>query len=334
VSQLAILLALVREYGTVHEMASFLRVRGLKGGSTWAQLIEERIRPALAEGLLTEDALVGFLRDVEEYGRQHVFLFQGKGNGNAVPTSRAVAGWLDERGITDLLQSSTIVNMPKRPTVSEVRRERRSGVDMLTVKVIETRAFDTFITQRELDGHRYSREYQRAEARSVNVVRFHSDGLIEFRVQSHKNGSGKYEEELSKLQTMVMPLFNPTRSSPIRLAKAKATIYENRQNLTSVISFAGTDIRNTAGHQFTAHCTSQQNLFSHPATDKSLALLTADGEGYHEGLNLWWLAQAKERPQERMHVRLGGASNEFVVTQLCSPGDYEYVLAEIRKFNR
>lgn len=333
-SSLETLLALIQEYGTVREMADFLRARGLGGGSTWAQLVQDRILPALDVGTLTDVALVGFLRDAEEYGRQHVFLFQWKGDGNVVPSKKAVSGWLEERGATDLLESSTIVNMPQRPTIAEVRRERAGGTDVLTAKVIETRRYDTFLGQKELSGGRYSKEYQRDEARAVNVVRFHSHGLVEFRVQSHKGASRDYDSELTELQKIVVPLFNPTRSHAVSLVRAKNNLYTDRHNLESTISFSGTEIRNSAGYQFTAACDRQKNLFAHEATDRSVEMLTADGEGYHDALNLWWLAQVRGRPKERIHVRLGGAPNEFVVTQSCSRGDYEHVLAEIRKYNR
>lgn len=334
VSTIETLLALVQEYGTVREMADFLRARGLAGGSTWPQLVQERILPALSDGTLTEEALIVFLRDAEEYGRQHIFLYQWKGEGNVIPSPKAVGRWLDERGATDVVDSSTIVNMPKHPTIAEVRRERASGSDILTIKIIETRAYDTFIGQKEIAGDRYSREYQRAEARAVNVVRFHSHGLVEFRIQSHKGASRDYDAELAKLQKMVMPLFNPVRSVTASLVRAKNSLYSDRHNLEASISFSGTEIRNSAGYQFSANCDRQKNLFSHEATDKSVEMLTADGEGYHDALNLWWLAQAKGRPKERIHVRLGGAPNEFVVTQSCTRGDYEHVLAEIRKYNR
>jgi len=334
VSTIDTLLALVQEYGTVREMSDYLRTRGLVGGSTWPQLVQERILPALHNGTLTEEALIGFLRDAEEYGRQHVFLYQWKGDGNVIPSPKAVGVWLEDRGATGVLESAKVVNMPSRPTIAEVRRERAGGSDILVIKIIETRAYDRFIVQKELADDRYSREYERVEARAVNVVRFHSHGLVEFRLQSHKGASRDYDAELAKLQKMVMPLFNPLRCATVSLVGAKNNLYGDRHNLETSISFSGAEIRNSAGYHFSANCDRQQNLFSHGATDKSVEMLTADGEGYHDALNLWWLPQTKGRPKERIHVRLGGAANEFAVTQSCSRGDYEHVLTEIRKYNR
>jgi hypothetical protein len=325
------LLELLQRYGTVRDLGEFLRSRGISGGTSWAQLIDDRIKPALKTGALSTETLLVYLRDAEEYGRQHVFLFRHK---TGVPSAAVVKSWLKDVGADCVLAASRVLDLPEKPEIAEVRRDPSNRGEILVIKVIERRTYDTLLRVTALDeAGRYSREYQREEARAVNIVRVHPGGLVEFRVNQHKTASRDYDTELAELKAMVRNLLDPMALRPINLVKAKSTLYDKRHDLRNELSFSSTHIRDTDGVSHTSACGGQESLFSFERTEQSIALLTADGGGYHESLNVWWLAKVKARPHQKVHVILSGSDNEFAVTQGCSRGDYEHILGEILRFN-
>jgi hypothetical protein len=68
---------LLRENGNMGEIALQLKERSLTYSATgWDELFEKRIAPAIESAKLDRSDLVNWLRDAEEYGRQHVFLYE------------------------------------------------------------------------------------------------------------------------------------------------------------------------------------------------------------------------------------------------------------------
>ena len=328
------LFELIQRYGTVRELSDFLQSRGHGGGNSWAQLIDDRIKPALEKGKLSLETLLTFLRDAEEYGRQHVFLFRRTAAGNSVPSDSNVRGWLNSVGSLSVMDEPRILDLPETREIAEVRRDPASHSEILVIKVIERCTHDTLLRVTEPDDSgRYSKEYVREETRAVNVVRVHQNGMLEFRLTQHRGASRNYDAELRDLKAIVSGLIDPATLHPINLVKAKNKLYEKRHELNGTVSFSSTHIRDSDGVSHTAACGGQVSLFSFSRTEQSIATLTADGEAYPDSLNVWWLKQEQKPPHQKIHVLLSGADNEFAITQQCSRGDYEHVLGEILRFN-
>lgn len=326
------LLTLIQEQSTVRDFSSFLKSRGLAGGATWSDL-HDRARSALQNNRLSEKDLSEFLSEAEEYGRQHVFLYRVKGI-PILPSRRKIESWLQQHGALGTLAEAQVVEKPNEPMIAEVRRDPAKGGDVFVIKIVETRTYDAFLGIEELGGGRYSRQYQREEVRAVNVIRVHSDGILEIRIFSHRGGSTDYGKQLAEIWTLIGDLVKPTEALPLSLVKAKKHLYESRHGLEDTVSFSSTLLRNSAGVNVTAACGRQQSLFSDDATDAGLQTMTTKGEAYCDEHNLWWLKQKKGRPTQDIHVMMAGEPNEFAVPQQCSRADYEHVLSEIRRFNR
>lgn len=331
-SKVETLLSLIQEQSTVRDFASFLKSQGLPGGATWSDL-EDRARSAVQKNRLSEKELTEFLSEAEEYGRQHVFLYRIKG-GVVFPSHKKIESWLQQHGAAGTLAEAQVVDKPNEPMIAEVRRDPAKSGDVLVIKIVETRTYDTFLGTEERGGGRYTREYQREKVRAVNVIRVHSDGILEIRIFSHRSGSTDYGQQLAELWTFIADLVRPTEATPLSLVKAKKNLYESRHSLEDTVSFSSTLLRNSAGINVTAACGRQQSLFSDDATDAGLQTMTTKGEAYCDEHNLWWLKQKKGRPTQDIHVMMAGEPNEFAVPQQCSRADYEHILSEIRRFNK
>ncbi len=326
---------LIKRYGTVRDFGDFLESRGFGRANTWDKIFEDIVRPALKRNSLSEQALFAYLRDVEEYGKQHVFLFERRIKGPVVPTAQHIRVWLRDHDAEDVLETPKVIDFPDAPEVVEVRRDDFDPGEVLVIKIVETRTFDRLLKTTELrEGRFYSKEYEREVDRGVNIVRVHPTGLVEIRVFQRRGGSAHYHEELSTVLALLDGLIDATTLDPRSLVKAKKKLYDDRHALAGVVSFSGTAIRDSDGVNHTSACKRQTNLFAFDKTEKSVAALTEDGEAYHDSLNVYWLKQEKKRPKADVHVLMSGEPNEFAIPHQCSRGDYEHVLREILKYNK
>ena len=326
------LLDLLERYGTVRDLSDFLGSRGIEFANTWDKM-KDSLRTSFKKGKVSEDTLLTYLRDAEEYGRQHVFLFKRVVQGPPVPTQQHIRVWLRDQGAEDVLEKPRVLELPDEPEVVEVRRDPFDPGTVLVFKIVEARTYDTLVDTTPVVDGRFSRKYEREIERGVNVVRVHPTGLVEVRVYQHKGGSVHYDAELNKILGIVDGVIDRTTLHPYTLAKAKKKLYEARHKLAGVVSFSGINTLDSDGVTHTSACTRQTNIFEMEKTEKSVAILTADDDAYHASLNLYWLKQEKKRPQEDVHALLSGQVNEFAITHRCSRGDYEHVLGQILKFD-
>lgn len=331
---LSLLFQLVEQAGTLEAVRDLLRAkqRPFSAGS-WEFMFKERVRPALEAGALSEDDLLALLRDSEEYGRQHVFLFK-RTTGTGLPDNGAIRRWLKRSGAEDVIERPLLVDKPGQATIAEVRRERGKGGDNLVVKIVETRTYKTRVSEVE-QGSRTIVTYERETVRAINVVRLHSDGMLEVRVYSHRNAGGDYSRELSRLIKVVSGIFPPIHYVDWSLHRAKAALLDQHHALNGTIRYSDTEIRSDKGSIF--HLTTgpqEADLFADAAAEEGHKGFTKQGNTSCSGLNVWWRAQKLGPPSRDVHVLLSGEPNEFAVTQQCTPSDYEHVFAAIRSLNR
>ncbi len=131
------ILGLLRDYTTLPRVQRFLAERQLqRTAASWKELVDERISPALDKGSISRDDLLNLLRESEEHGQQHVFLYQTTKAATLLNAAR-IAGELRKRGLEGLPQQPRVLNKPASATVVDARRDGES----FTLKAIETRVY-------------------------------------------------------------------------------------------------------------------------------------------------------------------------------------------------
>jgi hypothetical protein len=247
----------------------------------------------------------------------------------------ALRRWLREIDDEAVLTSPRILDLPAKPTITEVRRDQGERIDALVIKIVETRIQMTLVEEREQAHDRFIRVYQREKTRAVNVVRLRGDGLLEVRIFSHRGHGKSYKNDLNAVWSRVAKLLDPGRFVPISIMRAKQAIWEQRSTLGNRIRFSNSELRNSEGTKMQGSSGDwQRNLFDDSSADAGLRVFAETGEAYCDSHNVWWVRQDTGVPSRDIHVLLAGEVNEFAVTQQCSREEYEYVLSDIQRFNR
>jgi hypothetical protein len=227
------ILRLLRQNGNMGEIALQLKERSLTYSATgWDELFEKRITPAIESGKLDRNDLVNWLRDAEEYGRQHVFLYECSKNAvMQIVNENVVTKTLDSIGRKDLLNKPRILEIPPAPTITDVRIEQGIYGRALVVKVVEMRTHERFVGEQQPSDNRILREYEKIATRAVSIARVHEDGFAELRVYSHRNKTD-YGTELQDLWSQCNIFVPKLKFDEVSIGPAKRNLWQKRRLLS------------------------------------------------------------------------------------------------------
>jgi hypothetical protein len=324
---------LLRENCNLADVSGTLKALKIPfSAGSWNDLFEKRLEPAIRDGKIGREQLLRLIRDGEEYGTQHIFLFgTAARNAASVINENYVRRELSRLDRMDLLENPPLLDQPKDLALADVRFEQRGQERCLIVKAIEQRTYERFVGQRDESASRFIREYERFTVRAVNVVRLHPNGLLEIRIYSHRNTSD-YEADLSTMWDKINFLI-PTRGfDPVSISKAKRYLWTKRASLKGIIRYTSSSLRDPSGDTVAASSAGgQQSLFNNPRAAASIDAFYGD-DTMCDRSNIWW-EKRDPAPSKDVHTLLGGAINEFALTAQCGRDDYEYVLEGILKAN-
>lgn len=329
-----VLFGLIQSATSLGVVSDFLRRKQLHfSAGSWDDMFNHRLAPYLDDAAITIDELVDLLRTVEEYGRQHIFLFRTTAANAAGIIDRAtVTARLRSLRLASLLTNPALYEHPEQPTISDVRWVQTNTGDEveLVVKEIQSREHYRLIGTRE-DGDRLTREYQRVRERGVNVVRVHRSGRIEMRIAA-RTGSARYREDLIAFRHRLERLIPMSHIAEVSLRAAKERLWTNRSHYVGKIRFSEVGARNDDDFILKASAGSlSANVSSNEASVTSMENFIGR-DGRCESYNLWF--SKEHTPSGRdVHFLLSGEVNEFAINASCTKEDYEYVLSEIRALN-
>jgi hypothetical protein len=331
------LIALLEKTCSLAEVSFVLKAHGVHfSGGSWKQMRDQRIDPALKSGDLPVSALLKLLRDSEEFGNQHVFLYQtSKVNAANLVNSEDLANRLKTIGRTDLLKEPNLLAKPKTRGWADARIENGPNGPTLILKAVEAKAYYKLKeAYDENDGEYRVKRYCRVVLRAVDVLRVHSDGFTELRLQSQECVSD-YSEDVSHAWNFFAPLVSRFQFKDLSISKAQQRLWANRAMLKEQLRYSDSRLRDSKGVVLTAATGAvQDSLFDNEHAAKSIDAFW-DGDTTCDKSNMWWLKSEHPSgiPSRHIHIRIAGAVNEFAIPGQCNREDYEYVLAQIRKAN-
>lgn len=334
-SSLFTIFNLLKQTTSISVISTFLRNKGLThSASSWDDLYNKRIVPAVAEGQLSEDELSALLASAEECGNQHIFLFQcKKGVDPKVLFDRnRVMPILKEMGLDHLVTKPAVLDQPNEPTIVDVRWETAGVDNRLVIKSIETRVSKRLLREQS-DANTLIKTYEFVRERSVNVVRLHLDGLVEVRVGSHENSS-QYGRDLRVMQERVNKIIPMSNYSPFPLTQLKSKVWTDREKLAGIIRFSGSVVRDELGFalQVATGRLEDDLRQSEGAVSGMNAFMDAADGAYVDSHNLWLLADASGLTRD-LHIRISGDVHEFAIPARCNRADYENALSRVRQLN-
>lgn len=328
---------LLQENSTLGQVAQYLKRKGLHySAGSWDELFGKRLSKSLESQELSREDLIELIRLSEEYGTQHVFLYITKAKrARHLVNKTRVESQLDKMGFSSLIGRPRILDQPLSPTITDVRCD-----DSLVAKVVERRVYQRFVDQR-VEGNFIVKRYKETEVRAVNIFKLDDDGTLELRIFRHENSSD-YRNDVTKMWNLLGFLFPHSDFDELSIAKSKTNLWTKRNTLKSVVRYSDSVLRNSLGTALSASTGSeQQSLFDDQGASSSLDEFLKH-RAYCDSSNIWWLKGGGKQSEDEfdvlrsrdVHVILKGATNEFSIPAQCSKQDYEYVLNQLRKYNK
>ena len=329
---------LLRKNSTIRAVQDYLRARDISyAAGSWPELYEKRIVPALQQQKLGRVDILRMLRDAEEHGKQHVFLYKcSRSDAQALVNDGELKKNLAEMNLSEILSEPRIVNQAVGLQLVEARIDTpKRGMRSLILKATDLRSFRKLISQTR-DGERETLVYETEHERAVNLIVVREDGRTEIRIQSYKNALD-YAKAAQAMFDKVVGLVDQLRFSPISLAKARITAVVKRKELCHLVRFSDTQLRDKEGRTITvATGASQQELYPDgSATDKGVQGFLSVGKPECDNVDCFWLKRDKSPvPSLEVHTLIDGADNEVAFTAKLERVDYDYALDQVINLTR
>jgi len=323
---------LIKQTTSTSVVKEFLKKQNLPfSASSWKELFEKRINPAFDDKQLSIESLVDLLRECEEVGRQHVFLFEcNVSKISDILNESKLKKKLNSLKLSQLLDKPIVVDLPIEATIVDIRLEDEG----LVIKLIEAK--ETLVPagdKESKDGKYVTKKYERIMERAVNVFKLHKDGLLEIRVASKSTGSKGYKVEVERLGSYISEIIPINSFRPVSLSVAKDKIWENRSQLTDVIRYSDATLKDDYGFSLKAASNSKEADLSDNAKVVSSMDSFLGNDTFCESNNIFFRPQKGGVPTKEIHVLISGELNEFAITANCEKTDYNYVLNQLRKLN-
>lgn len=336
----ALLLRLIRDQGTLEQASAILRAKGLEhSGSNWNDMVEHRLGASLNSGKLTQEDLVDILAEVEEHGRQHVFLYE-------LARGQSVTDLFDEAALGRLLKrapnfpplgSPSFVESPEEPTIVDVRFDHRGRTPCLVVKIVEPRQ-QTYNRREAESRGRLTVTYDLRKYRAVNVVRIWKSGFVDLRIFSHRDAMS-YDGLATALWGQIGAIARSDMFRPYDLAPLRRAFWdkERRKEIQRMFALRSSDHKNAVGNRIRAAATAlDSTMFDDPDLVASMDRFNStrsDAECERATVALRQEASGGILSRS-INLLLHGESNEFTITAKITRSDYEYVLDTILKNNK
>lgn len=325
------ILSLLQQTSTKDRLRDLLKSRQLHYSGGWDDLIEKRVLPAVTSHAISNDELLELLRSEEEYGKQHVFLFSCSSSHAADLIDRTrIAGILRSKGLESILTEPATLAQPSAPMISDVRWTSAKVDLSLTIKEVETR-FHQRLVDESSSGNRFTKTWETVPTRAVNVAKLHRDGLLELRIAAHSN-STRYEADVRRFWRQIIDLVPIGEFHSLALSTAKERLLLERDQLSHLIRYNTSTLKDRDGNLLYAATSTEEGDLAHGRAISASIDAVLDDDGYCEESNFCF--RKGDRLARDVRVVLGREPNEFVIRANCSEEEYEYVLEQLRFFNR
>ena len=325
-------LNLLNQVTTLEVLSSYLKNKGLPfSAPSWEFMKGTRIQQLVDQGRLSVNELAYLLSELEETGRQHIFLFKYPSK-LALKTIeyKRISSIAISKGLSDTIHNPTTLDNPNEPTITSIKWVDEAD-ESLIIKLVETRTIRKKVGDEQV-GRFYTVRYEDIEERAVNILKIFSDGRVEVRI-TLQSGSKNYGDAITRFWSQ-MADFLPEIPEPISISNFKDKVWKNREKLSKVIKFSSSTLKNDYGTTLKA-ATGKPNgdLNEDEAASESLNSFMKN-DGYCDSSNLWFLSQQNGIPSKNIHVVFSGNINEFAITVHCKKADYDYVIGKIRSINQ
>ncbi len=295
----------------------------------------QSVRRAVDRGTVPLQRVLRLLARAEENGRQHIFYYKPRtrvhavkyNDGDSVAQSLFGENWAASEKFPRFYLE------PHGMKWADFRVETVDGTDYhsWTLKVYNGRVINRFLGESRINDNRFSREYERVLTREVWLVRWHSFGLLEFRIPSHDRESrrtclGDLEIFWDRVaqgirrEDFVEWDLGPVRNALVQNAEKRASEYR-LGNAQFVDSRDGSAQFNPAYPE--------ESLFDAPARRSAVALFRECSQ-----LVVYWKPPKGQTAfNEEIRTEIGGyKSNGIRIGARTTPEAVNHVTLRLREF--
>jgi hypothetical protein len=323
-------ISVLRDRGaTISTISDYLKGRSLShSANSWEELISKRLQPAFEEGALTEKDIQALLRDVEDYGRQHVFLYRD--------SSGDVASLLKATEIANALKaihwdpSKTKFAIAGIPADVELIDVHYKDGKYLSFKFAERRELEVVEKVELPEGILHRKSLQ--PVRAIDVVTFLESGLLEFRVAMIK-GTKDYAAVVEVLWDKLSSFLPRDQFGEKDLSKLrrKFTI-KPTETVRKIVRVRSTTGIHEEGAKFTSNPTG--DLMKAEDTVQGMAAFGGKNTARLGHMSVVFLAQKEGQiPQRDLGVIFTDAVNELRIIPRCTQREFEYLRGQFIKYS-
>lgn len=330
------LFEVLENQATLDAVRAFLRQKKLShSASSWTNMINARIAPALLNGSITSDEIIGVIREAEEHGKKHVRLFYFPEDSldelRKAIKQDLVAAWAKEKGYPGTGEY-VFAACPPSPVVSEVRVGDGEDKDALIIKIARTehrrkRGVLTEIAGREV----YLAD--RVPFRAVDVLKIHSSGLVEVRLTPRAEPPISYAGSANSVLSHINGLIETALIAELSLSTAKDSFSDQQKAQQVIENFElyETQHKNDRGDRIQSSSQAEQGgILTSDVMTKVITQFTVDDpEAYCERVRVsYQFGKIK-----RINAILSDDNNEIIFTAGLSRVEYDEVLKAILEVN-
>jgi hypothetical protein len=321
---------------TLETVRDLMRKTGASfSASSWSDMIETRLKPALRSGILLKADLVQLIRQAEEHGRKHIRLFQYD------PLSVAdlapafndahVQGWARQQKFPTSGEY-VFAAYPDTPTVTEVRVGDDAQADCFVLKIARTdRRRKQAVLQEWGSGEAYVAEI--VLYRAVDVVKVHSNGFIEVRLDPRSERPFSYSGSALAAISYMGGLIDDKLIQEMSLANSKAALSSLKEDDLATKNFLlnQASLKNSFGDR--VQSSSQAESGGMVASSVMPEVVEVFNNGDHDPYCEHVRVSYKYKDVKLINAILSEDINEVIFTASLTRDEYEDALNAILKLN-
>lgn len=324
-------LASIESGSSISAVSEFLRSRDVPhSAGSWDQLKNERIIPAFRKGKLSDNDIRTLLREAEDFGRQHIFLFEKIGTaGDSAQAIRAnrIKRYLQSIGKEHITGSVHVVGLPDKTELVDVHFNEH----YVAFKFVERRTI--VLRERKDTADGYQIQNITRHERAIDVVSLFESGLLEFRIAT-MSGTPNYNAIVAELWEALKGFLQPSDFKEKDLSKLRRRlVVRPSSTIRSLVRVRRASGQDRDGVKFTIGMAKPSGdlLDSTAAVDgieKLASPIARLGNTF-----LGFLPQNGGFPSRELGVHLTSLVNEISVLMNCTRQEYEYIRDHVTKYS-
>ncbi len=316
---------LVLDYLLSHKMAftqEFLRARSLPFSGSKARL-RERLEAYLGDGRLSATDLVQLLNDIEGWGNQHIYLYNG--------SDQLIKPWLEEDsarerlaalGAAELFNRQRPLVLPEQPTLSSVEWTP----DWVRFVWIEKRQWEERVAEQDFEEDGMVWRAYRIHV-SRGLMAFDWDllsGHAMLMIQRLPTGT-KYHLIRDKFERKLEPAIGLNQFERVRVSRAIQPIEASGEVRRRKLSYQA---RRGGKATFTS-ADQSSDTFADAVFERAGQVLRQETTGWLG--NFYWLPQEGKLERD-LHVQIYASDQRIGIFGEHKEQDARYVLSRIRHY--